>query len=496
MDDHEYLGRLTNPHLIQVLSQGHPPLHAGFILLLWPFIQLTNWFRFDPIIVIKLINILLAWGCLWLFYKLIKAFFPKINPLVASVLVALTPMFWIMNVTLLTENVYIFLFLLSLFTSYVFLKTKQNRWLIVTALALGLAYLTHQLITFYLPAFSLLLLLKPKQRQLKPIVILGLVLTLGLVLANFFLAWLYTQRGFSLNQALTFTLTSKSADFAQLGTFPLNLVRSFRNWLILSLRSFTNFSMILGSLGLVFWLRRNFRQGIRLLLWLIPSFLAAQWWDGLLMGRHLLLALFPLVLLIAYLIQNRQLLLFLTFFSLCLTSFGAMMLLRQPLPADLTQKTIQSLPQNGLLLESHFLRPWISYQGKTMYVNEPGTPQNFEQEINKSLADNKLVFLTSQALSDPYGVYTGPYLHPLSLSFNQPSKLSAILKNYQLTPYATISAQLHLTIYQIKNKFPEPDFVADIVPAWQQNRLDFFDPLSQLWFLAKNFFISDKIQTM
>ena len=78
----------------------------------------------------------------------------------------------------------------------------------------------------------------------------------------------------------------------------------------------------------------------------------------------------------------------------------------------------------------------------------------------------------------------------------QPSKLSAILKNYQLTPYATISAQLHLTIYQIKNKFPEPDFVADIVPAWQQNRLDFFDPLSQLWFLAKNFFISDKIQTM
>ena len=60
MDDQEYLSRLTNPHLLQALSQGHPPLHAGFILLFWPLVQLTNWLHFDPIIVIKLINIPLA----------------------------------------------------------------------------------------------------------------------------------------------------------------------------------------------------------------------------------------------------------------------------------------------------------------------------------------------------------------------------------------------------------------------------------------------------
>ena len=481
MDSREYLTRLSNSKLLSALTQGHPPLHFGYILLLWPFIQIVKLLKLNYLIsIIKIINSLFALAALWLFSIMGKRIFDQKTAYLATLFVTITPIFWITNVAILSEAVYLFLFLFSLFLAQQYLIKKQKQFLVLSATILGLAYLTHQIVLIFLPAYGLLLI-KSKSKKQKLIQLI-LALVLSLIIANFILAWLYTFQGVPFPKALKFTLSSKIGDLVHFRPLTLGLARITRNWLILSLRSFSNLLVILGSIGWFSLLKQGRKRAIALACWFLPSIIAAQCWDGLLMGRHLLLAVFPLSLTVAYLVKKRKVWQIILILNLAFTSLGAVWLINEPLPASLNQQLIDRLPKNGLLIESHFLRPWISYSGQLMFVNEPNSAQNFEEEIDNFLKQNKTVFITSQALSDPYAVYAGPFIHPLSLSFSHPAKLESLTSHYYFLPVATVSAKKHLTIYQITGKASNLNFKSDTLPKWHRNRLDYFDPLSQLWF--------------
>lgn len=493
MDSQEYLSRLSNPDLLQGLIQGHLPLHPGFILLLWPVVQISNLLDLNPILAIKISNCFFALVSLIIFYCLARTFFTKKSVDFATTCIALTPMFWISNLAILTESAYILFFLIALYAAQKYLISSKMRWLIAVMLSLGLAYSIHQIIVIFLPAFSLLLLNKKSLLTGKKLLSLALTIFLGLLVSNSFLACLYVLRGYPLNQAFVLTITGKAADRAQLSFSLLGLARISRNWLILLLRSFSNLFVISAILGWFYLHKRKGKVALVLALWFLPSFIAAQWWDGLLMGRYLLISVFPMALSAAIFFEKSQILRSLLFLTLIITSIGAVWLLNQPLPARLVQASINKLPQNGLLIESHFFRPWLNYAGKLMLVNEPNTPQNFQEEVEHHLGNNQPVFITSQALADPYGVYTGPFIHPLSLSYFQSPKLNSFKKNYHLSAVATPSAQDHLAIYQIMNQPPHSEIQIQTVSLWHRRRLDFFDPLSQLWFLITKTFKIDKI---
>jgi hypothetical protein len=323
-----------------------------------------------------------------------------------------------------------------------------------------------------------MVLLAKSKRQL-PLLLIGWLVSF--ILVPLVLTWLYIQQGMTLSLALVFTLTSKLADVTPLSPWPLGLARALHNWVILLFRSFTPVLTLLGIMGLWQLTHKARLTALALLIWFLSSALAAQWWDGLLAGRHLLLALFPLSLGAAFQITNNLRRFGLTGYLL-IVSLGAVWLLNQSVPVQQTQQALEKLPPNGLVIASHFARPWLNYPGTIRFVNEPGTDQNFSYAIDRALAHNRPVFITSQALADPYGVYTGPYLHPLSLGFRKPSKLNDLVQDYRFVPVATPSAQDHLTIYQVTAEPKLSEFRPDSVPAWHRRRLDFFDPVSWLWF--------------
>ena len=103
------------------------------------------------------------------------------------------------------------------------------------------------------------------------------------------------------------------------------------------------------------------------------------------------------------------------------------------------------------------------------------------QTINSYLRNHKQVFVSSSALSEPYGLYSGPFLHYLTLSYAKNFELESLIKNYTLTIYKTIDENDNLYIYKIisTNKSPYP-YIKPMKNSYR--RIDYYDPL---WRLSK-----------
>ncbi len=238
-----------------------------------------------------------------------------------------------------------------------------------------------------------------------------------------------------------------------------NIFVLFRNFIIPLLRNNTSLIVILASMSM-FINRKSF---ILNFLWIAPAVIANQWWDSLLFGRHAMIASFGLSLMAANLLNSHRLLTSITITYLLLTVIPTVSLINKPIPYLEVAKQARSLQAGGTLIDSHFARPQTTniYPGKTIYANEPGW----------KLETIKPLFVTTAALSDPYGLYNGPYLHSLSLGYRYPPTLFEMLKNYHFTK---ISAD----IYQITDEGVE----YPLENLYLSNRrLDYYDPISQLW---------------
>jgi hypothetical protein len=113
-------------------------------------------------------------------------------------------------------------------------------------------------------------------------------------------------------------------------------------------------------------------------------------------------------------------------------------------------------------------------------VNDPlASKEIIRKEIDTYLSNYKPVFITSGALSEPYGLYSGPYLHNITLSYAKPFELETVITKYTLTIYKTINADDNLILYQIvsakPSSYPSIKFLKNSV-----RRLDYYDPISRL----------------
>ena len=274
----------------------------------------------------------------------------------------------------------------------------------------GLNLLTHLAVLLWIP---LIIYYNPKSWKW---------LVISIIVTSLFNAYLISPNIFV---GLAGVYLSKTSEHVQL----TNIFVLFRNFIIPLLRNNTNLIVILASISL-------FRRP-SLILWILPALIVNQWWDSLFFGRHALIASYGLALLTAQFLKKHRLGKAVVITCLILVTVPTVARIREPIPYLEVAKQINHLQVGGTLIDSHFARPQTEgvYLGKTIYVNEPG----WQLDLN-----NPPIFITKSALSDPYGLYSGPYLHSLSLSYKDKPALWHTLSTSHFT-------QVAQDIYQISN---------------------------------------------
>lgn len=485
-DSPEYISRLSNPNFLKGLTSGHLPLHAGYVSLFHPIYQVAKIVKIDPGLAIVISQILLSCLTVITFYKALKTLKlvkSETHAFYSTLIISLLPMFWISNMTIMIETTYVAFFIFSLyFLSLYFRNLSKKLFLVLSSLFLGYSLFTHLAALLYFPVLIFLVYLKAKSKLVLSIVwllgglgifgiISGLIVSLALDV--------------SLAEGIRIFFFGKLNEQAQLTYTVEGYLRFLRNWIIPLLRNNTNLIVVLSAFSLIGLYRKNRTLFLVGILWILPSFIANQWWDSVLFGRHALLTSFGLALLASYLIQKKKFLLILTFIYLLISVIPAIFLLKQPIPYLELAKSVSKLSQDSLYIESHFARPQIQEirnSDNTIFVDEPGWQKDKLLSLIKNyLEKRKPVFISSQALSEPYGLYSGPYLHSLSLSYKNEYVLQDIISKFSLKEFEVINKDDNLAIYQIVSLKPSS------YPAVQSlklhpRRLDYTDPISRIWF--------------
>lgn len=278
-------------------------------------------------------------------------------------------------------------------------------------------------------------------------------------------------------------------DKAQL-TFGVHSVLVFlRNAFPPVSRSNTVLLSLIAFLGLVIQFRKNLKLFILGFLIMAPMLFINQWWDSLLMGRHALLGTIGISIFGAIFVAPRPRVAIVSYLYLFIAVIPALLLLRSPIPYVQIQNEYAKIPGNSLYIESHFVRPQIQMKQHTevIFIDEPGwNSPLLAERIDQALDEGRKVFISSQALSEPYGLYSGPYLHPISLSYKKEFILFEELQGkYSVKEFSVINKKDNLVLYEVNKKSSSVESIYPHVPKLigSSRRIDYYDPIMQMWFL-------------
>ncbi|HEX9007930.1 MAG TPA: hypothetical protein VF837_01585, partial [Patescibacteria group bacterium] len=152
-------------------------------------------------------------------------------------------------------------------------------------------------------------------------------------------------------------------------------------------------------------------------------------------------------------------------------------LMKKPTPYLEIAKAANRLQGGGLFIDSHFARPQTDgeYFGRMVFVDEPGwIADKLPDLIDEYLKINKPVYITGQALSEPYGLFSGPFLHPLSLSYKNGLILSYLKDKYRFSEVESVDDIYNLNVFQISKGtggFPQINNLSE-----SRRRIDWLDP--------------------
>lgn len=479
-DSPEYISRLSQSSLLNALLRGHWPYHFGYIFLFWPIAKLSQLFFHDLISLVLITQIFLAFfGVLW-FYKTLEILKDKTTALKSSVIISLLPLFWITNSTIMVETAYITFFLGALYYFVLYLKKGIKNTLILSLSLFALAYFTNSVVLLWLPLFFVLQTGQKTKQNFKPFILIAIAIFLSLILEGYLIS-LYG--GKSILSTLFGVYSSKNHEFAQLPLSFYGGLVYLRNFIIPLLRNNTILIVLLALTGLLKTFKKDKRFFWLGFFWIAPALITNQWSDSLFYGRQGLISSFGLVFLVSFSVQRRWFALLI--FYLLLTSLPALALLRQTIPYLEEAKMTEDLPKESILFETHFARPQVEqvYKGRAIYVNEPGGEVNPRKTIEEALTRNAPVFISAQALSEPYGLYTGPYLHTLGLSYKRDYDLKSLLSNFELKLYKEANLKDNIALYTViakkKSPYPPINRMYD-----SKRRIDFTDPITRVWLLS------------
>lgn len=482
-DSPEYLSRFSNPNYLQAIISGHIPYHISYVALFWPIFQIASFFYTTPSLIIIIAQIIfstIAIYCTFLFVRIITN---KNTAFLTTLFGASLPLYWITNVSIMQECTYVNFFLISLFFITAYAKKKNNSipCLVIGFISLGLSLLTHPVIILWLPFLLSVIYFLDKEKVPVVFFVITIATFLAILVNGLFVA---ISLQISLPSGIHKYLSPETNILPNISSL-LMILRFIRNGFSPILQNTSVIIFIITMISLIKTFKINKKLFILAFLWISPSLISNQWFNPLLSGRHAIIAEFGFAFLLALYFEKRKISSLLILVYILIVFLPALILLRQPIPYLTEQKFIQTLPK-GLLIDSHFARPQIqrNYNGIIYFVNEPSENKKLGKIIDEYLINKIPVFITSQALSDPYGLYSGPFLLPLSLSYMGKFELGNIMSSYSIKKYAIIDEDAGLILYNIvlkkTSKYPN-------IPVLKYNRrqINYFDPINRLWFFVE-----------
>lgn len=473
-DSGEYLRRWAEPSLFSAIIGGHPPLHLGYVVHNWVISNFFQRLEADPLPVILVLQVCLALLSVYSFGEVILRLTDVKTARRAMILISVLPIFWIVNGTVTMETTYLFFFFASLFFLSRYTQKTGNGWhLLLVSVFWIMAFLTHTVVLIWIPFFIYLAWIWSKERFWKVMIVGVLSILTASIINAFFLSY---SLGTNIQQGFYWLYAAKFGEHAWFSFDIETIVRYLRNWIVPLLYNNTSPLVILGFLSLLKQWKTSKKLFVLGLLWLGPSLIANQWWDSLLYGRHALIASFGLAFFAAAILNKWSFKL--VFLLILVISLPALLFLRSGIPYQLMSEKVSTLPGGGLLIDSHFSRPYTEgdYFGETIYVDEPGWSIEEAGNLIVSYINNKRnVFVTGHALSEPYGLFSGPYLHPISLSYKNDYILEGLTDKWGFAEYQEIDRDLNLMIYKITTKGDKYPSIEKLDES--KRRIDYYDPL-------------------
>src|SRR3989344_7354275 len=165
-DAPEYLDRLSSPDYFNAIISGHLPLHIGYILLYWPIFRSAIFFGLNPSLTIIITQILLSIIGIYSFYRFTEIITNNKIALLGTLIAILTPLYWVMNVSIMAESTYINFFLISLFFLVKYGKEKvHSKFFLFTGFIFFVFTLfTHPLAVLWLPFLISVIYFLKKER--------------------------------------------------------------------------------------------------------------------------------------------------------------------------------------------------------------------------------------------------------------------------------------------------------------------------------------------
>ena len=238
----------------------------------------------------------------------------------------------------------------------------------------------------------------------------------------------------------------KDIFFSYLDFSLLNFLRMARNLLISLFRGFTPLATII-FFYLLFRKRDDKKAVVASLLLILSLVTCGTVWSGDFMVRRII---FLAPLLALFLVKNLSKLSFVVLIYLILIMISNSLLYteeKERMPLYQIGQMSLGLPQESVLVATHYLRPFILFKGETIWVG-----QSDLEKISGYLEKKQKVFLDSQTLSSPYLLFIGNNLHITSLSRFGESEVKELYKKYVFDLREIKDAKTRVFLYEIKKE--------------------------------------------
>lgn len=413
-DSGEYLRRMMEPGLMAAMTQGHAPLHVGYVGFGWVIYRV-----FGSMYWVGVGQVLLGLVGLWGLYRVVEYWFGREVARWSVVFYSLIPLVWVSQESVMMEAVYLPLFWLGWWGVIWWRKTGKAKWLVGGLMALGWAVSTHLVVLLWMTVLVVSDEQKRKDKEFGELLklMVGLGVMVGVV--SVINGWLMGESlGVGVFGGVRELYVGKMSDRAVLGLDVLSWLRAVRNVMVPVYVHLGIATVVIGGVG--FWglvKRRGLRRLGLMGLWLGPILIAAQWWDFF-SGRHLLIGLVGVVVLVAYVVVKMRWWKWVVLVYLVVFNVPSVARLRLPTYYQEMRQSLSELPEESLVVVGHFGKPhYGQLKQEVVYVNQVGEG-GVGERIEKALGEEREVFVTSMALSEPYGQMSGPWVHPLGLSYH------------------------------------------------------------------------------
>jgi hypothetical protein len=414
-DQIEYLTIVSTHNFWQVLSLGHFPIHPVFLAIFWITSKLV--LPNTTALIFGIISGILM-------YQISKTIFKKGNYWLATIIFLLFPGVWLINTNLMLHSVLLTFYLLS-----IFLLLKKKAFLFF--LSILLMGCTHFDTAHWVPTIFVFPIIFKKEINFKnKDLIRFAILTASAVLisaAIYFLIYMFIRKdyGGSTEQLLAYS--------------SFGLPRILRNIWYGFINSFGSLVPFL----LAFLIIKNVKTKLEWAAWAIFAFaisVGGAYWEGDLMQRRIVFAGVLIALFLYKYLKNKSFWIILYLLPIIIANGILYYRGSSNMALAAMQKSIDTLPKNQVLIQSHYYKPFTKYDGTTLWIGE-----NDLGKIDEYLAGGKRVFLVKESVTAPYRLIVGNNYHITSLGKVGDSESRFLFEKYAVDP---LDGNLELTFFK------------------------------------------------